>query len=103
MLTTKSSKVRRVGQDTFPFVEKPNMSELPNQPAFFHSNNRQQQQQQGRIPNNNNNRRSGYQNSNSHPYNTRGRPHHPRNSNNNNNSGRGGRGKYQQDLDNPSL
>ncbi|KAL9558333.1 hypothetical protein MBANPS3_000956 [Mucor bainieri] len=123
MGTTKTCKIRRIGQDTMAFVEKPNMSEIA---AFNNNNNNnwprnsdQQQQHQpqqqppykqsNRIPNNNvHNRPSrGYQN---HPYN---------NANNNNTGHRGGgsggrRGQYhdshrgrgarfQQGIDNPVL
>ncbi|CAO3622061.1 unnamed protein product [Mucor fragilis] len=121
MGTTKTCKVRRVGQDTMAFVEKPNMSEIAfsnNSNNNWSRNNDQQQQQQSqqqspykqssRIPSNNMHNRPprGYQN---HPYNNA----------NNNNGHRGGGGggrrgqyhdshrgrgaRFQQGIDNPVL
>jgi hypothetical protein len=111
--TSKTCKIRRVGQDTFPFVEKPNMSEVEYPSNTINTNNwskNQPQIQQDRIPvninnnnsnNNNNNNNSriirGYSSSvnahnMNHPY--RNRPQHLRggfhNNNNNNNRSRGG-------------
>jgi hypothetical protein len=104
--TTKTCKIRRVGQDTMAFVEKPNMSEVVYQSHYNNNNNnnwsrndqqqqqqqkpqqsqqsqpsQQQQKQSNRIPNNVHNRPSRYQN---YPYNN--------NSVNNSNSHRGGLG-----------
>ncbi|KAI7891542.1 uncharacterized protein EV154DRAFT_507703 [Mucor mucedo] len=104
--TLKSCKLKRVGQDTFPFVEKPNMSEIEHhQPPAYRSN---QQNQSNRIPrqldnNNRSHQQRGYPNNNSnmsngHPYNSRGRPHRGGYTNN---RGRGAPNRYHQDLDNP--
>ncbi|KAK4518461.1 uncharacterized protein ATC70_008679 [Mucor velutinosus] len=121
MGTTKTCKIRRIGQDTMPFVEKPNMSEVAfnsnSNNSWSRINDQQQQQpsqqqpsykQSNRIPTNNMHNRPprGYQN---HPYNNA-------NSNNGHRGGGGGgrRGQYhdshrgrgarfQQGIDNPIL
>ncbi|KAI9253130.1 hypothetical protein EDC94DRAFT_525534 [Helicostylum pulchrum] len=87
--TSKSCKLKRVGQDTFPFVEKPNMSEMEFQQP--HNNNRPTQQP--RIPRpveiNRHQQQRGYQNNNnannSHMNNSHQKNSHP----------------FHQDLDNP--
>ncbi|GAN11371.1 SOSS complex subunit B1 [Mucor ambiguus] len=120
MGTTKTCKIRRIGQDTMAFVEKPNMSEIAfnnNSNNNWSRNNDQQQQQQqqqqpsykqsNRIPSNNVHNRPprGYQN---HPYS---------NANNNGHRGGGGGGRrgqfhdghrgrgarFQQGIDNTVL
>ena len=110
--TPKNSyKIRRIGQDTFIFTEKPNMSEAefntPGPMQFNRSKNQQQyqqqsQQQQSSPPQNqgrNNHRQRGYSNH-PHPYNNRGRGQHYSRGNRGGRGEGGGGNRYHQDLDN---
>ncbi|KAI8070188.1 hypothetical protein BDF21DRAFT_344915 [Thamnidium elegans] len=61
--TSKSCKLKRVGQDTFPFVEKPNMSEIEFHQTHNNNNNRPTQPNRISRPlDNNRHQQRGYQN-----------------------------------------
>ncbi|KAI9248088.1 hypothetical protein BY458DRAFT_526714 [Sporodiniella umbellata] len=55
--TPAKCKLKRIGQDTFPFVEKPNLSEKehprPNNHHHFNNNNNTMRNYRPRINNNN--------------------------------------------------
>ncbi|KAI8365582.1 hypothetical protein BD560DRAFT_332626 [Blakeslea trispora] len=96
-ITGNSLKIKRIGQDTFIFVEKPNMSEAdfssPNTMQFNRSKNQPPSQYQAPQPpqqsqTRNNYRQRGYSNH-PHPYNNRGRGQHYMRGNR---GGRGGEG-----------
>ncbi|CAO3654403.1 unnamed protein product [Mucor hiemalis] len=104
--TPKLCKIRRVGQDTFLFVEKPNMSEVE-----FNMNTRPGNRMPRHGDNNNNNNSNnrpqhrGYQNT-SHPYNNTGRGGRGhrggyRGGNHNRGGGNNNGNRFHQDLDNP--